>query len=127
MPSPITDQDLYLFNEGTHFRLHEKLGAHPGTDGGREGTWFAVWAPDAESVTVIGDFNGWDKRATPMAQRAQSGVWEAFVPDVARFDRLQRVHVNRIEPGRADVSLSRHDPVAQQITSQHHGILWLCG
>src|SRR6185436_18280930 len=55
------------------------------------------------------------------AQLALGGVFvvEAFVPDVARFDRLQRVHVHRIEPGRADVSLSRHDPVAQQITSQH--------
>jgi 1,4-alpha-glucan branching enzyme len=83
MPSPITDQDLYLFNEGTHFRLHEKLGAHPGNDGGREGTWFAVWAPDAEMVTVIGEFNQWDKRANPMTQRKLSGIWEAFVPDVA--------------------------------------------
>ena len=67
MPSPITDQDLYLFNEGTHFRLYEKLGAHPGDEGDRQGTWFAVWAPDAESVSAIGDFNDWDKRATPMA------------------------------------------------------------
>ncbi|RPH56089.1 hypothetical protein EHM82_04060, partial [bacterium] len=55
MTSPLTEQDLYLFNEGTHYRLYEKLGAHPGTNGGQEGVWFAVWAPDAESVSVIGE------------------------------------------------------------------------
>ena len=108
MPSPITDQDLYLFNEGTHFRLYEKLGAHPGDDGDRQGTWFAVWAPDAESVTVIGDFNGWDQRATPMAQRAQSGVWEAFVPDVTPGVRYKYHVVSRYRYYRAD----KADPFA---------------
>ncbi len=71
MPSPITDQDLYLFNEGTHFRLYDKLGAHAGTDGEREGTWFAVWAPNAGAVSVIGDFNGWDKRRDPAEPQRQ--------------------------------------------------------
>ncbi|HEV2845804.1 MAG TPA: 1,4-alpha-glucan branching protein GlgB, partial [Thermoanaerobaculia bacterium] len=80
MTSPITEQDLYLFNEGTHFRLYEKLGAHPGTDGDREGVWFAVWAPNAERVSVIGDWNHWDPRTDPMAVRGASGIWEAFVP-----------------------------------------------
>jgi 1,4-alpha-glucan branching enzyme len=108
MPSPITDQDLYLFNEGTHFRLYEKLGAHPGTDGDREGTWFAVWAPDAESVSVIGDFNDWDKRATPMAQRARSGIWEAFVPEVAPGTRYKYHVISRHRGYRAD----KADPFA---------------
>ncbi|HSU81271.1 MAG TPA: 1,4-alpha-glucan branching protein GlgB [Thermoanaerobaculia bacterium] len=108
MPSPITDHDLYLFNEGTHFRLYEKLGAHPGDDGDRQGTWFAVWAPDAETVSVIGDFNGWDKRATPMAQRAQSGIWEAFVPDVTPGVRYKYHVVSRYRGYRAD----KADPFA---------------
>ncbi len=89
MPSPITDQDLYLFNEGTHFRLYDVLGAHAGTDGDREGTWFAVWAPNAAAVSVIGEFNRWDKRATPMAERQTSGIWEVFVPDVTPGATLQ--------------------------------------
>ncbi|PYQ54795.1 MAG: 1,4-alpha-glucan branching enzyme, partial [Acidobacteria bacterium] len=108
MPSPITDHDLYLFNEGTHYRLFEKLGAHPGDDGGRQGTWFAVWAPDAESVSVIGDFNGWDKRATPMALRAQTGIWEAFVPDVTPGVRYKYHVVSRYRGYRAD----KADPFA---------------
>src|SRR3954468_19447414 len=108
MPSPITDQDLYLFNEGTHFRLYEKLGAHSGTDGDREGTWFAVWAPDAEWVSVIGDFNDWDKRATLMTQRAQSGIWEAFVPDVTPGVRYKYHVVSRYRGYRAD----KADPFA---------------
>ena len=80
MTSPLSEQDLYLFNEGTHFRLHEKLGAHAGTEDGKEGTWFAVWAPNAERVSVIGDWNLWDKRASLMTLRGASGVWEAFLP-----------------------------------------------
>ncbi len=56
--SLLTDDDLYLFNEGNHYRLYEKLGAHVVTRDGVEGTYFAVWAPDAENVSVIGDFNG---------------------------------------------------------------------
>jgi 1,4-alpha-glucan branching enzyme len=82
MTSPLSEQDLYLFNKDTHFRLHEKLGAHAGTEDGEEGTWFAVWAPNAERVSVIGDWNLWDKRANPMTLRGSSGIWEAFVPGV---------------------------------------------
>ncbi|MFL6196182.1 MAG: 1,4-alpha-glucan branching protein GlgB [Thermoanaerobaculia bacterium] len=102
MASPITEQDLYLFNEGTHYRLYEKLGAHAGTDGDREGTWFAVWAPDAESVAVIGDWNGWDKRADLMAARGGSGVWEAFVPDVTPGMRYKYHVASRYRGHRAD-------------------------
>jgi len=75
-PSLITDEDLYLFNEGSHFRLWDKLGSHP-VEGG---TRFAVWAPNAEWVSVIGDHNGWDGRSNPMQERGSSGIWEAFVP-----------------------------------------------
>ena len=85
-PSVLTADDLFLFNEGSHFRLYEKLGAHPlkPRRGGRSpGTRFAVWAPSAESVSVIGDFNGWDAEAHLLEPRAGSGIWEGFVPEVA--------------------------------------------
>jgi 1,4-alpha-glucan branching enzyme len=125
MPSPITDQDLYLFNEGTHFRLHEKLGAHPGDDGGRQGTWFAVWAPDAEAVTVIGDFNQWDKRANPMAQRKRSGIWEAFVPDVAPGATYKYHVVSNHRGYRAD----KADPFAffAETPPQRASVVWDLG
>jgi 1,4-alpha-glucan branching enzyme len=106
--SSISEQDLYLFNEGTHFRLHEKLGAHPGTNGEREGTWFAVWAPNAEQVSVIGDWNGWDKRADPMTARGGSGVWEAFVPGVTPGMRYKFHVVSRYRGYRSD----KADPFA---------------
>ena len=72
--------DLHLFNEGTHSHLFEKLGAHPSKD--PLGTYFAVWAPNADQVSVIGDFNGWDKNANGLYSREQSGIWEGFIPTV---------------------------------------------
>ncbi len=82
--SLLTDQDLYLFNEGNHCRLYEKLGAHFLESGSDEGTCFAVWAPNAEGVSVMGDFNGWDNRSHPLRPRGDSGIWEGFVPGVPR-------------------------------------------
>ncbi|HVR98149.1 MAG TPA: 1,4-alpha-glucan branching protein GlgB [Thermoanaerobaculia bacterium] len=106
--SPLTDQDLYLFNEGTHYRLYEKLGAHLGTHGGVAGAWFAVWAPDAERISAIGDWNGWDKTAHPLTPRGSSGVWEAFVPGVERGHRYKLQVVSRFRGYRAD----KADPFA---------------
>jgi 1,4-alpha-glucan branching enzyme len=80
----LTDDDLYLFNEGNHFQLHEKLGAHPMSKGRLRGTYFGVWAPDADSIFVMGDFNGWDKSSHPLRPRGQSGIWEAFIPGVGK-------------------------------------------
>ena len=80
--SLLSDDDLYLFNEGSHFRLYNKLGAHPLTFDGTRGTYFAAWAPDAEKVFVIGDFNNWDKASHPMVPRGQSGIWDVFIPGV---------------------------------------------
>ena len=77
------DLDLQLFNEGNHFRTYEKLGAHIIEHGGATGVVFAVWAPNAERVSVIGDFNRWDGRAHPMRQRGSSGIWELFIPDLS--------------------------------------------
>jgi 1,4-alpha-glucan branching enzyme len=78
----LTPQDLYLFNEGTHVRLYEKLGAHPCTVGGVPGYRFAVWAPNADYVAVIGDFNGWDPGKDPLRPIGSSGIWAGFVPGV---------------------------------------------
>ena len=84
-PSLLTEGDEYLFKEGTHFQLYDKLGAHPMTVDGESGTLFAVWAPNAESVSVIGDFNGWGWGAHPLAPRFDgSGIWEGFVTGVGR-------------------------------------------
>jgi 1,4-alpha-glucan branching enzyme len=78
----LTDRDLYLFNEGSHFRLYEKLGAHVMTVDGVEGTYFSVWAPNAEQVFVIGDFNQWDKSSHPLHPVERSGIWGGFIPGV---------------------------------------------
>jgi 1,4-alpha-glucan branching enzyme len=78
----LTDQDLYLFNEGSHTRLYEKLGAHVHREAGVAGTHFAVWAPGARQVFVMGDFNGWNKKSHPLHPQAQSGIWETFIPGI---------------------------------------------
>src|SRR5437870_13329259 len=72
--------DLHLFNEGKHLRIYEKLGAHVLTHEGERGVAFAVWAPNAERVSVVGDFNEWDGSKHPMRPLNASGVWELFVP-----------------------------------------------
>ncbi len=90
--SPLSDDDLFLFNEGSHFALWEKLGAHAGTVDGRSGTFFAVWAPDAEGVSVLGDFNGWNRDAHPLAPHGESGIWEGFIPEIGK-GALYKYHV----------------------------------
>ncbi len=77
----LMDLDYHLFNEGTHTRIYEKLGAHLGLRDGTPGTHFAVWAPNAGYVSVVGDFNGWNQGATPLSH-GQGGVWSRFVPGV---------------------------------------------
>jgi 1,4-alpha-glucan branching enzyme len=77
----ISDQDIYLFKEGNHFRLYDKLGAHLTVKDGVAGVHFAVWAPNAERVCVIGDFNGWNRNSHPLGARwDSSGIWEGFIP-----------------------------------------------
>jgi 1,4-alpha-glucan branching enzyme len=78
----LTDFDLHLFGEGTHHRIFEKLGAHRIVVGSTTGVHFAVWAPNAQRVSVIGGFNGWDGRVHPLRQLVPSGVWEIFIPDL---------------------------------------------
>lgn len=81
----LDEQDLYLFNEGTHYRAYQKLGSHlTRAPDGSAGVYFAVWAPNAERVGAMGDFNGWNESAHPLAPRGSSGIWEGFVPGVGR-------------------------------------------
>ena len=95
----ISDMDIYLFAEGKHYQIYEKLGAHPMKIDGVEGTYFAVWAPNARRVSVVGDFNMWDGGLHPMNMLSSSGIHELFIPGVTegavykfqiltRFDEL---------------------------------------
>ena len=84
--------DLHLFNEGTHYRLYNKLGAHPIECDGVPGTYFAVWAPNAENVYAIGDFNGWNKRTHPLQQKGSSGIWEGFVAGLLKGE-IYKFHI----------------------------------
>jgi 1,4-alpha-glucan branching enzyme len=85
----LTDYDLHLFGEGTFLRAFEKLGAHRVTAGGMVGIHFAVWAPNAAQVNLIGDFNGWDGRVHPMRNLGPSGVWEIFIPGLADGEKYK--------------------------------------
>jgi 1,4-alpha-glucan branching enzyme len=78
----LTDFDLYLLGEGKHYRAFEKLGSHRISFGGTTGVHFAVWAPNADRVSVVGDFNGWDGRVHPMRYLAPNGIWEILMPDL---------------------------------------------
>ena len=79
-PPVLGDLDLHLLVEGNHLASYQKLGAHPIAHDGAEGVAFAVWAPNAQRVSVVGDFNGWDGRRMPMRRRHAGGLWELFVP-----------------------------------------------
>ena len=83
-PLQLTDYDLHLIGEGTHFRTYEKLGAHPRVVDGMPGVHFAVWAPNAERVSVKGNFNQWDGRVHPMQLRGSGSIWELFIPGLAQ-------------------------------------------
>ena len=92
-PSLLTDHDIYLFKEGSHFKLYEKLGSHIMAVDGVSGTLFAVWAPNAKSVSVTGDFNAWDSLAHLLRARSDgSGIWEGFIPGVGHGD-IYKYHI----------------------------------
>ena len=90
--SLLSEEDIYLFNEGSHCKLYNKLGSHIITIDEEKGTHFAVWAPNAQQVSVIGDFNGWDKSSHQLKHRAQSGVWEGFIPSISS-GTLYKYHI----------------------------------
>ena len=105
----ISDDDLFLFNSGKLHQAWRTLGAHPTRREGVAGTRFAVWAPNAERVSVVGDFNRWNGRVHPMAVRGSSGVWELFVPDAAR-GALYKYEIRSRASGEARL---KTDPYAQ--------------
>ena len=118
----LTNDDLYWFNEGTHARLGHKLGAHLQDVHGGAGATFAVWAPNAERVSVVADFNGWDPTAHPLQPRAGSGIWEGFVPD-ARAGARYKFHIeSRYNGYRVD----KADPfgIFHEVPPKTASILW---
>ena len=122
MESPfLTDYDLHLLAEGTHYRNYEKLGAHLTRLNDEPGTRFAVWAPNAESVSVIGDFNGWYRESHPM-QSSDAGVWECFIAGVGQ-GALYKFHIaSRVDGYRVD----KADPYAyaSEIRPQTASKVW---
>ena len=127
-PSLLTDQDLYLFNEGSHFRLYDKLGAHVvarGSIAGADcdnGTYFAVWAPNADHVSVIGEFNGWAKGRDCLQPIAASGIWEGFIPNIGK-GALYKYHIGSRFNGYA---VDKADPysIFNEIPPKFASIVW---
>jgi 1,4-alpha-glucan branching enzyme len=109
-PCDISDQDIYLFNEGKLHQAHQTLGAKLVTLNGIEGVRFAVWAPNAERVSVVGDFNRWDGRVHPMRARGSSGVWELFIPELSA-GALYKYEIRNRNSGQI---LVKADPYAQE-------------
>jgi 1,4-alpha-glucan branching enzyme len=119
------EQDLHFFNEGTHVRLYEKLGAHPLQRDGVEGTHFAVWVPNATRVSVIGEFNGWDKEAHLLYSQGSSGIWEGFLPGVGQGAVYKYHIVSRLN----DYQVDKMDPFAfyNEVPSRTASIVWDLG
>ncbi|MGC4096949.1 MAG: 1,4-alpha-glucan branching protein GlgB [Nitrospira sp.] len=118
----LTSDDLYLFNEGSLVNLYDKLGAHVGHANGKDGTFFAVWAPDAERVSLIGSFNDWDEGAHQLVPRGHSGIWEGFVPGVGA-GTLYKYHIrSRFNGYRVD----KTDPLSfyNEIPPKTASIVW---
>jgi 1,4-alpha-glucan branching enzyme len=120
--SLLTQDDVYLFNEGSHYRLYEKLGAHPVVEDELKGVYFAVWAPNASQVSVIGDFNGWDKRSHPLRSRESSGIWEGIIPQLEKGELYKYHIVSRFNNYQAD----KADPFAffNQIAPEKASVAW---
>jgi 1,4-alpha-glucan branching enzyme len=106
-PQLLTDQDLYLFNEGSHYRLYDKMGSHLVTQKGQAGATFSVWAPNARSISVVGSFNSWNPKSNRLEPRGSSGIWEGFIPGVPQ-GALYKFH---IESQAGGYSVDKADPV----------------
>ncbi len=120
--SLLTEDDLFLFNEGSHFHLYDKLGSHPIVVNGVEGTYFAVWAPNAREVCVKGDFNGWQDCGHHLSMKGNSGIWEAFIPEMTKGS-LYKYHIVNRDSGYA---VDKADPVAfsQELAPRTASVVW---
>jgi 1,4-alpha-glucan branching enzyme len=118
----LTSDDLHYFNEGSHYDLWKKLGAHVMQVDGIEGTHFAVWAPNAEFVSVIGEFNGWDKQRNALKTSANSGIWQGFIPSVTQGSTYKYHIVSRGDGYRVD----KFDPVGfrQEQSPGRASVVW---
>jgi 1,4-alpha-glucan branching enzyme len=103
----LSEYDVHLFSEGTHYRIYEKMGAHPTVLDGKAGTYFAVWAPNAHRVSVIGDFNNWNPETHPMELLNAAGIWTRFIPDVTQ-GAIYKFHIDSKHNG---VTTVKTDPV----------------
>ncbi|HUX86544.1 MAG TPA: 1,4-alpha-glucan branching protein GlgB, partial [Chloroflexota bacterium] len=108
--SLLSDDDVFLFNEGTNYRLYEKLGAHSLTSQDVRGTYFAVWAPNASQVSVVGNFNNWERDRHPLHSRGQSGIWEGFIPGIDQGE-IYKYHIDSRLNG---YQVQKADPFAFQ-------------
>jgi 1,4-alpha-glucan branching enzyme len=117
----LSEDDLYLFNEGRHRNLADKLGAHLLRDQGLPGAYFAVWAPSASAVSVVGDFNGWDSEAHPLREREVSGIWEGVAP-TARAGQIYKYEITTA----GDTHLQKADPLATfcEVPPQTGSVVW---
>jgi 1,4-alpha-glucan branching enzyme len=121
--SRFSDFDIHLFKAGKHYKLHEKLGSHVVEHYGISGTYFAVWAPNAVNVSVIGNFNGWNKDSQQMSPRWDgSGIWEIFVPNIGRGE----VYKYFIKSNQYGVELEKADPFALwcEVAPKTASIVW---
>jgi len=122
LPPQLTDLDLRLFGAGRHWHAHRFLGAHPCTPEGIPGVRFAVWAPNAARVSLVGDFNHWDGRMYPMRIRGDSGVWELFIPGLGAGDRYK--FEIRDRHGNIQVKI---DPYARSFQQRPRTAAYVCG
>ncbi|MBI4697666.1 MAG: 1,4-alpha-glucan branching protein GlgB [Nitrospirae bacterium] len=121
--SPFTEHDTYLYKEGNHFRLFDKLGSRLMSINGVEGAYFAVWAPNADKVSVIGDFNGWDRNSHYLGSRwDSSGVWEGFIPGIKKGE----VYKYHIVSKHNDYSVDKGDPYAlySEVPPRTASVVW---
>ena len=120
--SPLSQDDLYFFNEGTSYSLYNKMGSRLMRVKGKKGAHFAVWAPNAKSVSVIGDFNGWNKENHVLHARGSSGIWEGFIPGVQKGDMYKYNIISRLSDFRAE----KADPFGffHEVSPKTSSIVW---
>ncbi|MBI4425499.1 MAG: 1,4-alpha-glucan branching enzyme, partial [Elusimicrobia bacterium] len=118
----LTGFDLHLWNEGRHWTIYDKLGAHPMTRDGQQGVYFAVWAPNASAASVLGDFNGWQGGRSRLEPQGVSGVWAGFVPGVAQG----AAYKYELQPRHGGPPVQKVDPFAffAEVPPRSASVVW---